>query len=252
MKNRATYIMIITLMVIIATVSVGGCFTSCNKEPDYTLVPTTTTTTEATTVTTTQETTVETTVETTIETTETTVETTETTETIENSTLESTVESNYKNNDIDFGNDKKAAETHKENKGGKVTTTKAPSKKPATSTKKPTATPTKKPAATKAPTNTPKPTEKPKPTATPVPSKGTAIVKVKATSNIYINKEESSESEKHVDYFEVEATTSKWHTKTLSSYRYDGKAIGKKLIDKYGDNLKGYSSKVVEIVKFTN
>lgn len=245
MKNRATHIMV-TILVIMVAISVVGCYTSCNKEPDYTLVPTTTTTTQETTEATTEATTT-TTQETTVETTETTVETTETSET----TAETTVESNYKNNDIDFGNDKKAAETHKDNKGGKVTTTKAPSKKPATSTKKPTAVPTKKPATTKAPTNTPKPTEKPKPTATPVPSKGYAIVKVKATSNVYVD-DESDETEKKVDYFEVEATTSKWHTKTLSSYKYDTKVIAKKLRNKYGDNLKGYSSKVVEIVKFTN
>lgn len=238
MKNRATHIMV-TILVIMVAISVVGCYTSCNREPDYTLVPTTTTTTQETTEATTEATTT-TTQETTAEITETTPETSET-----------TAESNYKNNDIDFGNDKKAAETHKDNKGGKVTTTRAPSKKPATSTKKPTATPTKKPAATKAPTNTPKPTEKPKPTATPVPSKGTAIVKVKAASQVYVD-DESDETEKKVDYFEIEATTSKWHTKTLSSYKYDGKVIAKKLRNKYGDNLRNYSSKVVEIVKFTN
>lgn len=245
MKNRATHIMV-TILVIMVAISVVGCYTSCNKEPDYTLVPTTTTTTQETTEATTEATTT-TTQETTVETTETTIETTETSET----TAETTVESNYKNNDIDFGNDKKAAETHKDNKGGKVTTTKAPSKKPATSTKKPTAVPTKKPATTKAPTNTPKPTEKPKPTATPVPSKGYAIVKVKVSSTVYVD-DESDETEKKVDYFEVEATTSKWHTKTLSSYKYNGKTIDKKLRNKYGNNLQGYSAKVVEIVKFTN
>lgn len=250
MKNRATYIMIITIAMIMTAISVGGCFTSCNSEPTYELVPTTTITTEATTTTTTQETTVETTAETT----ETTVETT--TETIENSTLESTVESNYKNNDIDFGNDKNAAETHKENKGGKVTTTKAPAKKPATSTKKPE--PTKKPATTKAPTNTPKPTEKPKPTstpkptATPVPSKGYAILKFKVTSHVYVD-DESDDAEKKVDYFEFKCVTTKWHSKTLSDYKLvNSSAIEDAMDKKYGDRLVNYSSKKVEIVKFTN
>jgi len=249
MKNRATYIMIITIAMIMTAISVGGCFTSCNSEPTYELVPTTTTTTEATT-TTTVETTVET-KETTIETSETTEETTET---IENSTIESTVESNYKNNDIDFGNDKGAAETHKNHNGGTVKPTKAPDKKPA-STKKPNPTkkpdPTKAPEATKAPTNTPKPTEKPAPTATPVPSKGTAIVKVKVTSQVYVD-DESDETEKKVDYFEIEATTKKYHSKTLSDYHYDSNVIEQKLEKKYGDNLRNYSSKISEIVKFTN
>ncbi len=223
----------------------SGCFfgTNSSKLVPTESITTTTTTTEATTTTT-----VETTVETKETTTETSETTEETTETIENSTIESTVESNYKNNDIDFGNDKNAAETHKNHNGGTVKPTKAPDKKPA-STKKPE--PTKKPATTKAPTNTPKPTEKPKPTATPVPSKGTAIVKVKVTSHVYVD-DESDEVEKHVDYFEIEATTSKWHTKTLSSYKYNGKVIDKKLSNKYGDNLQNYSAKVVEIVKFTN
>lgn len=244
MKNRATYIMIITIAMIMTAISVGGCFTSCNSEPTYELVPTTTITTEATTTTTTQETTVETTAETT--------ETT--TETIENSTIESTVESNYKNNDIDFGNDKGAAETHKNHNGGTVKPTKAPDKKPA-STKKPEPTkkpdPTKAPEATKAPTNTPKPTEKPKPTATPVPSKGTAIIKVKVTTHVYID-DESDETEAKTDYFEIEATTKNYHSKKLSDYHYDSKVIGKKLTNKYGDNISNFSAKTVEIVKFTN
>ena len=245
MKNRATHIMV-TILVIMVAISVVGCYTSCNKEPDYTLVPTTTTTTQETTEATTEATTT-TTQETTVETTETTIETTETSET----TAETTVESNYKNNDIDFGNDKKAAETHKDNKGGKVTTTKAPSKKPATSTKKPTAAPTKKPATTKAPTNTPKPTEKPKPTATPVPSKGYAIVKVKVTSHTYVD-DESDEVEKHVDYFEIKAYTKKYHSKKPSDYHYDGDIITNKMEKKYGNSLQNFSAKTVEVIKFTN
>lgn len=237
MRNRATYIMVLTMVTIIVAISVAGCF----KEEKYQLVPTSETTTseettEATT-TTTEETTSETTMETTVETTEETTEVTEATtaETTKAPTTtkkKSTPKPNYKNKDIDFGNDKKAAETHKDHNGGKVTATKAPTKKPN-------------------PTNTPKPTSTPKPTATPVPSKGTAIIKVKVTSTVYVD-DESDEVEKKVDYFEVEGTTKKWHSKKPGDYTYNGKTIGNKISKKYGSNLQGYTAKAVEVVKFTN
>ena len=215
-------------VIALSSIFLSGCFFGTNSRK---LVPTESiTTTEETT---TEITSAETTTETTVETYETTAETTVSEETTENTTT---------------------SEESSATKGTTKATNKTPTKTQEKKTTKPASkSATKAPAksTTKAPTNTPKPTEKPKPTATPVPSKGYAIVKVKATSNVYVD-DESDETEKKVDYFEVEATTSKWHTKTLSSYKYDTKVIAKKLRNKYGDNLKGYSSKVVEIVKFTN
>ena len=71
------------------------------------------------------------------------------------------------------------------------------------------------------------------------------------SSTVYVD-DESDETEKKVDYFEIEATTKKYHSKTLSDYHYNSNIIGQKLAKKYGDNLQGYSSRIVEIVKFTN
>lgn len=241
MKNRAIYIMILTMIVIMVAVSVAGCF---NNEEKFQLVPTSETITEETiteaTTTKTSETTVETTIET--ETIETTVETSETT--IETEPTETTKaptptkkkatptpKPNYKNKDIDFGNDKGAAETHKNHNGGTVKPTKAPTKKPE-------------------PTNTPKPTSTPKPTATPKPSKGYAIIKFKVTSHVYVD-DESDDTEKKVDYFEFKCVTSKWHSKTLSDYKLvNSSAIKDAMNKKYGDRLVNYSAKHVELVKF--
>ena len=144
----------------------------------------------------------------------------------------------------------------------------------ATNTPKPTNTPVpttnqkNTPTPTKAPTNKPEPTATPVPTATPeptatptpeptevpketTPSTGYAIIKVKVTSTVFID-DESTETEKKVDYFEVEGWTSNYHSNTASDYSYNGKDVGNKVNAKYGDNLGGYSAKAVEVVRFTN
>ncbi|MBE7070724.1 MAG: hypothetical protein E7386_09540 [Ruminococcaceae bacterium] len=224
-------------VIALSSIFLSGCLFGTNSSK---LVPTESiTTTEETT---TEITSAETTTETTVETSETKAETTVSEETTENTTTS-------EESSATKGTTKATNKT--------PTTTKAPSKKPeptkkpATSTKKPTAVPTKKPAATKAPTNTPKPTEKPKPTATPVPDKGYAIVKVKATSRVYID-DESDETEKKVDYFEIKAYTKHYHSKKTSDYHYDGDIITDKLEKKYGNRLQGFSARTVEVIKFTN
>ncbi len=156
---------------------------------------------------------------------------------------------------------------------GNPTNTPKPS---ATATPKPTSTPkpTNTPIPTTPPTNTPKPTNTPVPTATPeptatptpepteaptepepndppVPDTGYAIIKVKATANIYVD-DESTETYQVVEYYEVEGFTSNYHSTTPSDYHYSSDYIADQLEAKYGENLKGYSSKVAEVVSFTN
>jgi len=228
-------------VIVLSSILLSGCLFGTNSSK---LVPTESiTTTEETT---TEITSAETTTETTVETTETTVETSETSETTENTTTS-------EESSATKGTTKATNKTPTKTQEKKTTkpASKSATKAPATSTKKPTATPTKKPAATKAPTNTPKPTEKPKPTATPVPDKGYAIVKVKATSRVYID-DESDETEKKVDYFEIKAYTKHYHSKKTSDYHYDGDIITDKLEKKYGNRLQGFSARTVEVIKFTN
>lgn len=150
---------------------------------------------------------------------------------------------NYGNNDINFGNDESAASDYQNNNGGTVETTTVPTNTPVpTATPEPTATPTPEP--TEAPTE-------PEPTDPPVPDTGYAIIKVKVTSNIYDNDEDVT-THQEVDYFEVEGWTSNYHSTTPSDYHYDGDIIASKMESKYGDYLKGYSAKTVEVVSFTN
>lgn len=215
-------------VIALSSIFLSGCFFGTNSRK---LVPTESiTTTEETT---TEITSAETTTETTVETYETTAETTVSEETTENTTT---------------------SEESSATKGTTKATNKTPTKTQEKKTTKPASkSATKAPAksTTKAPTNTPKPTEKPKPTATPVPSKGYAIIKVKVTSNVYVD-DESDETEKKVDYFEVKAYTKKYHSKKPSDYHYDGDIITDKVEKKYGNNLKGFSAKNVEVIKFTN
>jgi len=247
MRNRVTYITVITLVIIMSVVSLAGC----NKEPKFKLIAT--------------ETTVETTTETVAptESSETTVATTETTveTTTEETTTETTVESNYKNNDVDFGNDKKAAETHKDNKGGKVTTTKSPSKKPSTTKK----TTTKKSAAnktatTKAPTKKPttKPVVKPKTTKTPtkkptpVPSKGYAMVKFQFNVTMR-DKTEDGKYIMHAFTTNIKCVTTKYHSKKTGDYETcDSGAATKAVKAKVGSNFRNYSVYKVKVVEFLN
>lgn len=242
MRNRVTYITVITLVIIMSVVSLAGC----NKEPKFKLIAT--------------ETTVETTTETVAptESSETTVATTETTveTTTEETTTETTVESNYKNNDVDFGNDKKAAETHKDNKGGKVTTTKSPSKKPSTTKK----TTTKKATATKAPTKKPttKPVVKPKTTKTstkkptPVPSKGYAMVKFEFYVTMR-DKDENGNYIKHHFYKNIKCVTTNYHSKKVGDYHVcDEDATLKAVKAKVGSNFRNYSVVKLKVVDFLN
>ena len=83
------------------------------------------------------------------------------------------------------------------------------------------------------------------------PDIGYAIIKVKVTSNIY-NDEETTDSHKEVDYFEIEGYTTNYHSTYIYDYHYDSDIIGDKLLEKYGDNLINYSSRVYEIIRFTN
>lgn len=242
MRNRVTYITVITLVIIMSVVSLAGC----NKEPKFKLIAT--------------ETTVETTTETVAptESSETTAATTETTveTTTEETTTETTVESNYKNNDVDFGNDKKAAETHKDNKGGKVTTTKSPSKKPSTTKK----TTTKKTTATKAPTKKPttKPVVKPKtsktPTKkpTPVPSKGYAMVKFEFWVTMR-DKDENGKNIKHHFYKNIKCVTTNYHSKKVGDYHVcDDDATLKAVKSEVGSNYRNYSVAKCKVVDFLN
>lgn len=242
MRNRVTYITVITLVIIMAVVSLAGC----NKEPKFKLIAT--------------ETTVETTTETVAptESSETTAATTETTveTTTEETTIETTVESNYKNNDVDFGNDKKAAETHKDNKGGKVTTTKSPSKKPSTTKK----TTTKKTTATKAPTKKPttKPVVKPKtsktPTKkpTPVPSKGYAMVKFKFSVTMR-DKDENGNYIKHRFTKNLKCVTTNYHSTKISDYHLcDEDATYKVVKAEVGPNYRNYGASKSKVVEFLN
>ena len=246
MRNRVTYITVITLVIIMSVVSLAGC----NKEPKFKLIAT--------------ETTVETTTETVAptESSETTAATTETTveTTTEETTTETTVESNYKNNDVDFGNDKKAAETHKDNKGGKVTTTKSPSKKPSTTKK----TTTKKATATKAPTKKPttKPTTKPvvKPKTsktptkkpTPVPSKGYAMVKFQFNVTMR-DKDENGNYIKHSFTKNLKCVTTNYHSKKIGDYHVCEEGIILKTVkSEVGSNYRNYSASKVKVVEFLN
>lgn len=242
MRNRAFLITAVFLLAVMTVCSFAGCEHGSRSK----LIAT--------------ETTVETTTETVAptESSETTAATTETTveTTTEETTTETTVESNYKNNDVDFGNDKKAAETHKDNKGGKVTTTKSPSKKPSTTKK----TTTKKTTATKAPTKKPttKPVVKPKtsktPTKkpTPVPSKGYAMVKFEFWVTMR-DKDENGKNIKHHFYKNIKCVTTKYHSKHIGDYDVCEEGIILKTVKaEVGSNYRNYSASAVKVVDFLN
>ena len=247
MRNRAILVTAVFLLAVMTVCSFAGCEHGSRSK----LIAT--------------ETTVETTTETVAptESSETTVATTETTveTTTEETTTETTVESNYKNNDVDFGNDKKAAETHKDNKGGKVTTTKSPSKKPSTTKK----TTTKKSAAnktatTKAPTKKPttKPVVKPKTTKTPtkkptpVPSKGYAMVKFKFSVTMR-DKDENGNYIKHSFTKNIKCVTTNYHSKQIGDYHvYEEGIILKTVKSEVGSNIRNYSASKSKVVEFLN
>ncbi len=239
MRNRAILVTAVFLLAVMTLSSFAGCEHGSRSK----LIAT--------------ETTVETTTETVAptESSETTAATTETTveTTTEETTTETTVESNYKNNDVDFGNDKKAAETHRDNKGGKVTTTKSPSKKPSTTKKKTT-------TATKAPTKKPttKPVVKPKtsktPTKkpTPVPSKGYAMVKFQFNVTMR-DKTEDGKYIKHAFTKNLKCVTTKYHSKKIGDYHLcDEDATLKAVKAEVGPNYRNYSGYRVKVVEFLN
>lgn len=247
MRNRAILVTAVILLAVMTVCSFAGCEHGSRSK----LIAT--------------ETTVETTTETVAptESSETTVATTETTveTTTEETTTETTVESNYKNNDVDFGNDKKAAETHKDNKGGKVTTTKSPSKKPSTTKKTTTKkTTTKKTTATKAPTKKPttKPVVKPKTTKTPtkkptpVPSKGYAMVKF----SFRVTMRDKTEDGKYIVHNftkNIKCVTTKYHSKKIGDYHVcDEDAIYKVVKAEVGSNYRNFSIYKVKVVDFLN
>ena len=242
MRNRAILVTAVILLAVMTVCSFAGCEHGSRSK----LIAT--------------ETTVETTTETVAptESSETTVATTETTveTTTEETTTETIVESNYKNNDVDFGNDKKAAETHKDNKGGKVTTTKSPSKKPSTTKK----TTTKKTTATKAPTKKPttKPVVKPKTTKTPtkkptpVPSKGYAMVKFQFNVTMR-DKDENGNYIKHSFTKNIKCVTTKYHSTRARDYHLcDEDAILKTVKSEVGSNIRNYSASISKVVEFLN
>ena len=83
------------------------------------------------------------------------------------------------------------------------------------------------------------------------PEVGYAIIKIKVTSTVY-NDDETTDTHNEVDYFEVEASTSNYHSSNANDYSYNGKTVGNELANKYGENLVGYSAHAVEVVRFTN
>lgn len=236
MRDRVTYIAILSLSVFIFTSSVIGFTTSCDNISKTSLIETSKTESQPT-ETQAIETTVEVTTTEEISTTTTDGETTSE----EATSSEETTTTTKENKSTTKATKATAKPTTK-------TTAKSTAKETAKSSTKSTTKSTSK-STTKATTKeTTKATTK---ATTPKPSKGYAIVKVKTTSRVYVD-DESDETEKKVDYFEIEATTKKYHSKTPSDYHYNGDVITNKLEKKYGDNLQGYSAKIVEVVKFTN
>lgn len=222
-------------VIALSSIFLSGCFFGTNSSK---LVPTESiTTTEETT---TEITSAETTTETTVETSETTAETTVSEETTENTTT-SEESSATKGTTKTTNKTPTKTQEKKTTKPASKSATKAPAKSTTNSTTKSTTKATSK-ESTKTTTKAP----------TKVPSKGYAIVKVKVTSNIY-NDDEGTECHKEVDYFEIKAWTKKYHSKTASDYHYNTDDVADKLDKKYGaDYVKGYSSTVSEVVKFTN
>ena len=237
MRDRVTYLALLTLSVFIFTSSVIGFTTSCDNISKTSLIETSKTESQPT-ETQSVETTPEVTATEEISTTTTDGETTSE----EATSSEETTTTIKENKSTTKATKATAKPTTK-------TTAKSTAKETAKSTTKSTTKSTSKSTTKATAKETTKATTK---TATPVPSKGYAMIKVKVTSNVYVD-DESDETEKKVDYFEIKCVTSKWHSKSVSDYKAcDKNAVDTKLHKKYGDNLSNYSAKFVEVVKFVD